>query len=261
VLARDLRVLWRHRELLLSWIQREISVRYKRAVLGAGWAVAQPVALMLAFTIVFTYFVRVPTDGIPYPIFSYVALVPWTFFATAITTASTSLINNFGLVTRVNFPREILPLAQIGAAGLDFGIAALLVVAMMVYFAVPLGWPALMVFVMLPVQLMFMGGLVLIASALTVSVRDVRFVVPLALQLLMYATPIIYPLSIVPERWQWVLKLNPLAVVIEGYRAALLYGRTPDLGALGVAAVVSATLLAGGYGYFKRAEASFADII
>jgi lipopolysaccharide transport system permease protein len=261
LVVQDLRALWRKHELLQTWTLREISVRYKRAVLGVGWAVAQPLALMVAFSVVFSLFVRIPTDGVPYPIFSYVALVPWTFFATAMTTASTSLVNNMALVTKVSFPREILPLAQIGAAGLDFIVSGLLVGALMAYFGIVPGWAVLTIPILLLVQLMLMAGLVLAISALTVSLRDIRFVVPLGLQLLMYATPVIYPLSIVPDRWRWIFDLNPMAVLIEGYRGALLYDRTPALGSLGLAALISVGLLVGGYTYFKRVEASFADIM
>jgi lipopolysaccharide transport system permease protein len=259
--ASDLATLWRQRDLLRTWISREISVRYKRAALGAAWAVAQPLALMVAFSVIFTSLVRIPMEDVPYPIFSYVALVPWTFFATAVTTASTSLINNMALVTRISFPREILPFAQIGAAGVDFAVSALLLAVLMVYFGTPIGWSALLVPILFLIQLALMGGVVLITSALTVSVRDVRFVVPLALQLLMYATPIIYPASLVPASWRWVIDLNPMAVIIEGYRSVLLYGRAPDWQPLGVAAMASLVLLVAGYVYFKRVEASFADII
>lgn len=256
-----LRKLYSHRELLLTWTSREVKVRYKQSVLGIAWAILQPFSMMVVFSIIFTHIIRLPTEGAPYPLFSYVALLPWTLFTTAITTGASSVVSNLALVTKINFPREILPLAQIGAAGFDFLVASLLFLGMMLFYRLPMSWSFLAVPGLLLIQMTLMGGLVLLASAMTARFRDIRFVVPLAMQLWMYATPIIYPLSLVPERWQWAFHLNPMATIIEGYRGAILYSRLPSGLELAWAATISVLILVIGYGVFKRTEVWFADLM
>src|SRR5437588_130069 len=256
-----LRALYAQRELLLAWTSREIRVRHKQAALGAAWAVLQPLAPMLIFTVIFTNFVHVPTNDVPYPLFSYVALLPWTLFSTAVTNGTNSIVNNMGLVSKIQFPREILPLAQIGAALFDFGIGSLLFIGLMLLYHWPFGWSFLGVFVLLLIQLALMSGLALILAATTVRFRDIRFVVPLALQLWLYATPIIYPLDVVPARWEWLIRLNPMTALIVGYRQAVLFQQWPLLTDFAYPAACALLACVVGYLYFKRTEADFADIL
>jgi lipopolysaccharide transport system permease protein len=256
-----LRELWHYRELLWSWTGREIKVRYKQSLLGAAWAIVQPLGTALIFTVVFARFIRVPTDGIPYPIFSYAALLPWTFFATSVSLATDSLVRNMNLVTKIYFPREILPIASVLAGLLDFAIAAIVFVGMAIYYHVAFSWSVVLVPILLIIQIILTLGVVLLASALNVFYRDVRFIIPLGLQLWMYLTPIIYPLSLVPERYRTIYLLNPMAGLIESYRRIIVQGEMPVLAQIAPAALVSFLLFLLAYAYFKQAEQVFADII
>ncbi len=257
----ELRTLFQYRDLLWLWTLREVQVRYKQSLLGIAWAVLQPLTLTIIFTIVFSHLVRVDTGDIPYPIFSYVALVPWTFFATALSFGIASLVNNMNLVTKIYFPREILPLANIGAAFVDFLISAIILVGMMLIYGIWPGWTALWVFPLLFMQIALTIAVVLLGSALLVFFRDVRFVVPLLIQIWMYATPIIYPASLVPERYRTLYFLNPMAGIIDGYRRTLLEGQPPMSGNMLLGAIVTLVLLVIGYRFFKQAEPRFADLI
>lgn len=257
----SLRELIAYRELLQAWTMREIKVRYKQSVLGAAWAILQPLSLMVVFSVIFTFFVRIPTGDIPYPIFSYTALLPWTFFATSISFGAASLVNNMSLVTKIYLPREILPLAAIGAASVDFAVASLVFVGMAIFYRVPIGISLISLSLLLLLQVILTAGVVLFLAALMVRFRDIRFVVPLLTQLWMYATPIIYPVTLVPERWRWLYMLNPMAALIESYRAVVLKGQWPPWQPLAVAAVLSCVLAAGAYRFFKQSESVFADVI
>lgn len=256
-----LRELYRHHDLLLVWTGREIKVRYKQSLLGGAWAILQPLALMVVFSVIFTTFVKIPTDGVPYPVFSYSALVPWTFFATSITFAAGALTQNMNLVSKIYFPREILPVASVGAALVDFLVASAVFVAMLLYYRIPVGAPILLVPALLLIQVLLVLGIALFTSAVNVFYRDVRFVVPLALQLWMYASPIIYPVSLVPERFRDLYMLNPMAALLDAYRAAVLLGRYPDWSSLSAAAAMSVAVFVLGYLYFKQVERQFADVI
>ena len=253
--------LYQYRELLWMWTMRSIKVRYKQSVLGVAWAILQPLSFMLIFSVVFTYFVKVPTGGIPYPIFSYSALLPWTFFATSISFAVPCLVVNMNLVTKIYFPREILPMAEVGACLLDFLVATVVFVGMMLFYRLSFHITLLLVPVLLVVQILLMLGLVFFASAMNVFYRDIRFVVPLVVQLWMYATPVIYPISIVPERFRGFYMLNPVAGIVESYRAIALHGIWPEWSYLASAAGISAVVFVLGYMYFKRVEWQFADVI
>lgn len=253
--------LFRSRELLYTWTMRDFKVRYSQSILGAAWAIIQPFSLMVVFSIIFSNIIRVPTDGIPYPLFSYVALLPWTFFANALTFAIPSLVNNMNLVSKIYFPREILPLSSILVCLLDFLISCSIFVLMMIWYRVPLSWTALLVPVILIIQIVLIFGISLLASAINVFYRDVRFVIPLALQIWMYLSPIIYPVNLVPEWLQPFYFLNPMATIIESYRSVVLYQQLPDWRYLGLAAVVSIVLVVFTYPYFKRADRQFADLI
>jgi homopolymeric O-antigen transport system permease protein len=256
-----LRDLYAYRELLLMWTVREVRIRYKQSVLGAGWAVLQPLCLMLVFTAVFSYFARVPTGDIPYPIFSYTGLLPWTFLATSISFAVPAMINNMQLISKIYFPREILPLACVIVALIDLLVASLVFAGMVFYYDVSLHASILWVPVLLLFQTMLVLGIVLWLSALMVSYRDLRFVVPLGMQIWMFACPIIYPMSLVPEHLRPIYALNPMASLVTAYREVLLRSGQPDLAQVATAAIISFALLLSGYIYFKNAEAEFADII
>ncbi|MCB0254183.1 MAG: ABC transporter permease [Anaerolineae bacterium] len=243
------------------WTLRDVRVRYKQSVVGIGWAVLQPLSLMLMFTLVFSVIVRVPTGDVPYPLFSYTAVLPWTFFAASIGMGVPSLVNNMNLVTKVRMPREILPMATVLASLVDFAIASLVFVGMIVFYRVSLQWTALWVFPLLVIQIVLTIGVVLLGSSLNVIYRDIRFIVPLATQLWMYASPIIYPVDMVPEPLRPLYFLNPMAGIIEGYRLAILEGLPPDLGAVGLSLLVSTVIFVLGYLAFKRLEPVFADLI
>ena len=260
-LVGHLRKLYDYRELARSLTLKEVRVRYKQSVLGAGWAVLQPFALMVIFTAVFSRFLHVKSEGVPYPVFSYVALVPWTFFSSAVGQGVPSIVSNMGLVTKIYFPREIFPLATIGACFVDFSIAATIVAALIIWYKVGITWTVLLVPLLVLLQAIVAVGVVLIASAINVFFRDIRFVVPLATQMWMYVSPVVYPLSDVPARFRPYYMLNPMAGILDGYRRVVLHGQTPDWGALGITAAVSLALLVGGYAFFKRVEMKFADII
>ncbi|MBN1571266.1 MAG: ABC transporter permease [Acidobacteria bacterium] len=253
--------LLRSKELLQAWVRRIIRARYQQSVLGAFWAVLQPAATVVIFTVVFTRFVRVDTGGIPYVLFSFTTMVPWTFFSTSLNDMVNSLVENMSLVTKIYFPREVLPLAALLARLLDFGIATGVLLLMMVYYHVPLfsvSW--LYLPVILSIQLALALGLGLMGSTLNVFYRDIRHLVALGLQIWLYASPIIYPVSVVPVRLRPLFFMNPMAGVLEAYRAVLLHGRPPDSTLITSAFIALSTLLIG-YWLFKRAELHFADAI
>ncbi len=255
------RRLFEYRDLLVAWTWREIRVRYKQSVVGGLWAVLQPLALMLVFTVVFSHLAKVPSDGIPYPVFSYSALLFWTFFASSLSFAVPSLVNNMNLVTKIYFPREILPAASIGAAFFDLCIASIVFVGLMVYYRIPLSPTILWLPLLLLVQLLLTLGVVLFLAAVNVFFRDVRFVLPLLTQVWMYASPVIYPSTLIPERFRMLYMLNPMAGLIDSYRRVILMGQSPVPAYIGVSAGAALLLFVGGYAFFKRCEPAFADMI
>lgn len=256
-----LRNLIQYRELLWVWTAREVKVRYQQSALGAAWAIVQPLAMTAVFTVVFSQLVRLDTGGIPYPLFAYAAMVPWTFISTSLSSAIPSLIGNLNLVTKIYFPREILPLAAIGAALLDFAVAALILAGMLVFYDF---WPGINVLWVVPLlllQIALVVGVTMLGSAVIVFFRDVRFVIPLLTQIWMYATPIIYPVDLVPERLRPYYFMNPMAGIIDGYRRVLVMGEAPQTPALLLATAGSMVLLVCGYLLFTRLEPLFADQI
>ena len=257
----DFRALWLHRELLWVWAAREVRVRYKQSLLGAGWAILQPLALTLMFSLVFTVVVRVPTGDVPYPIFSYTAMLPWTLLASSISFGVSSLVNNMNLVTKIYFPREVLPLAAMAAAGIDFLVGSLVLIGMMFWYRMPIHPTVVLLPVLILVQTVLTFGVVSIGAAALVFYRDVRFLVPLFMQIWLYASPVIYPVDLIPPQWRSLYFLNPMAGLLESYRAVLLYGRWPDPQALWVAVLISLALGVVGYAWFKRVEPRFADLI
>jgi lipopolysaccharide transport system permease protein len=260
-LINNLKTLVVYRDLLWMWIFREIKIRYKQSILGGAWAILQPFVLMIVFTIVFSTFARVPTDGIPYPIFSYSALLPWTLLATSVTFAVSSLVNNMNLLTKIYFPREILPIASIGAALVDFCVASIIFAGLMIYYQIPLHATLIWVPLLLLIQVALIIGISLSLSAINVFYRDIRFVVPLGLQIWLYASPVIYPLTLVPPEYRTLYMLNPMAGLIDSYRRVLLEGINPEPRYLGLAAIFAILMCLGAYKFFKRVEWQFADII
>ncbi len=256
------RELCRHRELLWLLTLREIKVRYKQSVLGVAWAVLQPLSLMVVFTVFFSWFARIESDGIPYPLFSYAALLPWMFFSTSLSSSIPSLIANSHIITKIYFPREVIPLAAVLAAFLDFLIAAAAFILLLIVYRVPPTWNLLYLIPIVAIQILFTVGVSLLLSAFTVLYRDVRHTLPLVIQIWMFVTPILYPASVVPQRWRaWYFSLNPMAAIIDGYRRTILQQQSPQLSYLLLAASVSCLLVWLGYKYFKHLEREFADIV
>lgn len=259
--VRHLTKLYEYRELLLTFAWRDIKVRYKQSFLGAAWAILQPFSLMVIFTFVFSKFARVPSDGIPYPIFSYCALLPWTFFSTSLTTAIPSLISNMNLVTKIYFPREIFPLSAVIARFFDFLVASTIFVGMLIYYEVSLTFHMLWLPLIIVIQVFITLGVAFFASALNVFYRDVRHVIPLLVQIWMYLTPIIYPISLVPEKFRGIYMLNPMAGIIDSYRQIILQQQSPNFHYLIPSVIVGALLIFFGYTFFKAKEMKFADVI
>ena len=257
----DLDAVWPYRELLYFLIWRDIKVRYKQTVIGAGWAICQPLMTMVIFTIVFGNFAKIPSDGLPYPIFAYTALLPWNFFAQALGRSGISLVGSANLITKVYFPRLIIPIAAAVASIVDFAIAFVILLGMMIWFGIAPTWGmlALPLFLLLTLVTALSVGLWL--SALNVRYRDVGYIIPFLIQFWMYASPVVYPVSLVPEKWRLLYSLNPMAGVIEGFRWALLGKGTPDFGVIAVSGGVVMALLLGGIVYFGRTEQTFADIV
>jgi len=256
----DFKELWAYRELFWVLTLRDIKVRYKQTVLGVAWAVLQPVLTMLIFTVVFGGLAKIPSDGYPYAIFVFTALLPWTFFANAVSTSSTSLITASNMVSKIYFPRLIIPLSSIGAGLVDLAISTVVLFALMIWFGVGWSLNLLLIPVLLAVVIFTALGVGTLLSALTVAYRDFRFVVPFMVQIWMYATPVVYPVSLVPEKWQWVLFLNPMTGVIEAFRSAFL-DRPFDLPSIGISLLMSVLIFICGIAYFERVERRFADII
>jgi lipopolysaccharide transport system permease protein len=256
-----LRELWEYRELLffLSW--RDIRVRYKQTALGIAWAVIQPVLAMLVFTVFFGRLAKIPSDGIPYPLFSYCALLPWQLFAYALTESSNSLVANERLITRVYFPRLAVPISTVIAGLVDFGIAFCVLLAMMFAYGVHPTWAVVTLPAFLLLAIISALGVGLWLSALNVQYRDVRYALVFIVQIWLFLSPVAYSSSLVPERWRPLYGLNPMAGVIEGFRWALL-GKVEAPGPLlWVSILVAALILVGGLFYFRRMEKSFADVI
>ncbi len=256
----EVRELWAYRELLYFLAWRDVKVRYKQTVLGAAWAIVQPVATMVVFTLFFGKLAGIPADGAPYPIFVYAGLLPWTFFANAVTASGDSLVANSSLITKVYFPRVLIPGAAVAAGLVDFAISAAVLLIMMPLYAAPMTARMLMAVPLLALTAMAALAFGMLIAALNVRYRDARYAVPFAIQLWMFLTPVIYPVSIVPSRWRWMLFLNPMSGLIQGYRSALL-GRAFDLAGLAAAAVITVLMLAWSGFVFRRMERSFADVV
>jgi len=256
----DWRELWAYRELLWVLTARDIKVRYKQTVLGAGWAILRPFLTMVIFSVVFGQLAKMPSDGYPYPVFVYAALLPWTFFSNAINASAQSLVGSAHLVSKVYFPRLIIPLASAGAGLLDLIISTGILLLMMLWYGVGWSWNLAAAPLLLMAVVFAALGVGTLLSALTVAYRDFTHINPFLVQVWMYVTPVIFPVSLVPERWQWVLYLNPMTGLVEGFRSAFL-GKPFDVVGLGVSFLVAAALFVTGITYFEKVERRFADII
>ena len=251
------RDLWAHRELLYFLTWRDVKVRYKQTLLGATWALLQPLLLMLIFSFVFGRLVGVKSDGVPYPLFAFAGLLPWTFFNNAVTNSGNSLIGNTNLIKKVYFPRIIIPTAAVTAGLVDLGIGFLLLIVLMFYYGVGLHLSLLLLPLLIVLLTLLALGVGMWMSALNVKYRDVRYALPFLMQVWLFASPVIYP---VPERWRWLLALNPMTGLVQGFRAAF-FGRPLDWGTLAWSAIITLLILVYSTFTFSRMERSFADVI
>jgi lipopolysaccharide transport system permease protein len=257
----QLRDLWQYRELLYFLIWRDVKVRYKQTALGAAWAILQPFLAMVIFSVFFGRLAGMPSDGVPYPIFAYSGLVPWTFFAYGLNQASNSLVGGANLVKKVYFPRLIMPLAAVLSGVIDFALAFLVLIGLMLFYGMV---PTLAVLLLPLFGLLAMITALSVAlwlSALNVEYRDVRYVVPFLTQFWLFATPIAYPSSLLSEPWRTLYGINPMVGVVEGFRWTLIGAGSPPGAMLIVSSVVALALLVGGAFYFRRMEATFADVV
>jgi homopolymeric O-antigen transport system permease protein len=261
MMIEHLREFWRHRDLTISFTTRDLKARYKQTALGVAWAILQPLLLMVVFTVVFSRFARVPSDGIPYPVFAYSALIFWTFFAKTLLGGTIAIVASGDLIRKIYFPRETLLVSVVLSGLIDLAVAATVFAGFLVYYQVPLAPTVVWVPVLLALQTLFVAGLIFFTAPIHVRFRDVGHAVPLLVQLWMFATPVAYPVSVVPESLRALYLLNPMAPIVDGYRRAILHGQTPEVGSLLVSAVVTLVLLLGGYATFKHAERTFADVI
>lgn len=256
-----LRELWEYQELLFFFAWRDIKVRYRQTVMGALWAIIQPIFTMVIFSLFFGRLAKVPSDGLPYPIFSYAALVPWTFFANALTQASNSLVLSGNMLKKIYFPRLTLPIATVLAGVIDFGLAFMVLLGMMLFYGLMPTLNILWLPLFLLLALVTSLGVSLWLSAMNVQFRDVRYTIPFLTQAWLFVTPIAYPSSLLEEPWQTLYGLNPMTGVVEGFRWALLGTDTAPGPMTIVSAVVALTLLVTGAFYFRRMEHSFADVV
>ena len=256
----NVRELLAYRELIWVMIVRDIKVRYKQTVMGVAWAVIQPLTMMVIFTLIFGKLAKIPSDGFPYPIFVFSGMLAWSFFSSSISSAGMSLVGSGNLISKVYFPRIIIPLASIGVSLVDFLIGSLILLCLMLYYNLPIS----ISLIFLPV---YLSGLILVSigigswlAAVTVTYRDFRFVIPFMIQIWMYLTPIIYPLSFVPQKWQWLLHLNPMYAWISGVRASFL-GEPVDQSGMLISLAFSILIFLVGLTYFEKAQRRFADVI
>ena len=257
----DLKEIWNYRELLYFLTKRDIKVRYKQTVLGGLWAIIQPVFMMVVFTLFFGRLAKLPSDGIPYPIFVYAGLLPWTYFANAVSASGNSLVGSANLITKVYFPRLIIPASASMAGLLDFFIAMLVMGAMMIYYQFLPGFGMLLFPFLVGLTFLCSVGVGLWLSALNVQYRDIRYVIPFLIQLWMFVSPVIYPVSMVKEKYQWLLALNPMGGVIKAYRASLLGHLPIDWFLLSISTIIILVIFITGLYYFRRMEKTFADVI
>ena len=253
--------LWTYRELLYFLVWRDVKVRYKQTVIGIGWTILQPLTTMVIFTMIFGNFAKVPSDGVPYPVFVYTALLPWNLFAGALSRCTLSLVGNANLITKVYFPRLIVPASAVISGIIDFAIAFVFLLGMMLWFNIVPTWDAIALPIFLLLTLITALAVGLWLSALNVRYRDVGHTIPFLIQVWMFLSPVAYPASLVPEKWRLLYSLNPMAGVIEGFRWALVGKESPAFELIAISTGIVVALLLGGLVYFKRMERTFADVM
>jgi lipopolysaccharide transport system permease protein len=256
----DWKELWAYRELLYVLTMRDIKVRYKQTVLGFAWAIIQPFMMMVVFSVFFGKLAKIPSDGLPYPIFVYAGLLPWTFFANSISSSANSVVGSAHLISKVYFPRLIIPLSSVGSGLVDFAIATVILLLLMVYYGVSLTSNLFLAPILVADVVVTALGVGTCLSALNVAYRDFRYVVPFLVQIWMFATPVVYPATLVPREWQWALYVNPMAGAIEGFRSVFL-GRPFDVPGILISLTFAVIVFAAGIAYFEKVERRFADII
>jgi homopolymeric O-antigen transport system permease protein len=261
LVALDLPVLWEYRDLLYFLVWRDVKVRYKQTAIGIAWVVLQPLLTMVVFSLIFGRFAKIPSEGLPYPVFIYAGLLPWNLFASALSRGGESVVQNSTLISKIYFPRLILPIAGIISPLIDFAVAFIVLIVMMIWFGIAPSWVlvTLPLFVLLAVLTALAVSLCL--SALNVRYRDVGYAIPFLIQLWMFASPVAYPASLIPERWRVIYGLNPMCGVIEGFRWGLLGKTAPDFRLIAVSASVVAVLMFASIVFFRKTERTFADII
>lgn len=259
LLELDLASLWEYRDLLYFLVWRDVKVRYKQTVIGVAWAILQPFTTMIIFTVVFGKLAKIPSDGLPYPVFAYTALLPWGYFSQALNRSGTSLVASSHLITKVYFPRLMIPLAAATTPAVDFAVSFSILLGLMAYYGITptLNLLYLPFFMLLAILTALSVGLWL--SPLNIRFRDVGYIIPFLTQIWMYASPVVYPVSLVPEAWRWAYSLNPMVGVIEGFRWALLGKENPAIAVIGVSASMVLIMFIGGVIFFKRMENTFAD--
>jgi lipopolysaccharide transport system permease protein len=261
ILDLDLQAVWHYRELLYFLTWRDIKVRYKQTVIGAAWALMQPLMTMIIFTVIFGKFAMIPSDGFPYPVFAYTALLPWQFFSQAVSRSGTSLVQSANLISKVYFPRLIIPLAAALGPLIDFAMAFIVLLGMMAWFDIAPTWGVFALPLFMLLALLTALAVCLFLSALNVKYRDVGHTIPFLVQFWMYASPVAYPVSLIPDKWRLIYSLNPMVGVIEGFRWALLGKTSPDFAVILISTLVVIILLFGGMVYFRQMERTFADVI
>ncbi len=260
-LASGFKELWHYRELLYFLVWRDVKVRYKQTAIGAAWAIIQPLMTMIIFTIVFGKFANMPSDGLPYPIFSFAALLPWTYFSKALNQSVSSVVADANLITKVYFPRLLLPLSAVVGGLIDFAIAFVFLLAMMAWYGLAPQWGVLLLPFFVLLTMLTALSVSVWLSVINVRYRDVGQAIPFLVQIWLFASPVAYPASVVPENWRFLYNLNPLAGIIEGFRWALLGNQNPPIVSLLLTTAVVLALLYGGIVFYKRMEKTFADVV
>ena len=256
-----LRTLIAARELLFALVRRDVLAKYKQAFMGIMWAILQPLVLMVMFTMVFSRFAKVPSEGIPYPIFTYTALLPWGFFSGGIAAACGSVVGNTSLIIKIKMPTEVFPFSAIVARSVDLAVSTVVFIGMMLIYRISPNMTMLWIIPLMLIQFLMMAGIGLFLSSLAVFYRDINFGIGMFMQMWMFASPVAYPISIVPEKYLGLYMLNPMATIMDGYRKAILHAEVPDLERLGVVFVAASVFFVFSYWFFKTQEGKFADLI
>ncbi len=261
LLRLDLRPVWEYRELLYFLVWRDVKVRYKQTAIGAAWAICQPLLTMMIFAVIFGRFAKIPSDNVPYPIFAFAGLLPWTYFSQSIARSGMSVVSDANLIRKIYFPRLIIPASAVVAPLVDFALSLLILIVMMAWYRVTPNWAVATLPLFICLAVCAALGVSLWLSALNVRYRDVGHAIPFLVQFWMYASPIVYPVSLIPNQWRSLYSVNPMVAVVEGCRWGLLGKESPEFGAVVIGTLVALILFLSGLIFFKRMERSFADIV